>query len=154
MSHKNFLWWVMTTCWVFPTSVFSIDLHNGPDLQESMKSLLPRLHYFDDGVCIVHHMFGSQTTELIRNAYSDALLSAHFEVSFRRHSPQRYFFVSCIFAVMNKTPMTTPIMPWMKHGWHQQAHIRQRLLSCKVHLGQQSSVSNAMSAMPSFHFLV
>ena len=50
-------------------------------MQASIQSLLPRLQYFDDGICIVHHMFGAQTTDLIRKAYSDALLSAHFEVS-------------------------------------------------------------------------
>ena len=49
-------------------------------LQASIQSLLPRLHYFDDGICIVHHMFGAQTTDLVRQAYGDALLSAHFEV--------------------------------------------------------------------------
>lgn len=45
-----------------------------------MKALLPRLHYFDEGTCIVHHMFGAETTNLVRKAYGDALLTAHFEV--------------------------------------------------------------------------
>ena len=49
-------------------------------LQASIRSLLPRLHYFDEGTCIVHHMFGAETTSLVRKAYSDALLTAHFEV--------------------------------------------------------------------------
>jgi quinolinate synthase len=48
--------------------------------QASIRSLLPRLHYFDEGTCIVHHMFGAETTSLVRKAYGDALLTAHFEV--------------------------------------------------------------------------
>ena len=47
----------------------------------SIKSLLPRLHYFDDGTCIVHHMFGAEVTQHVREAYPDAFLTAHFEVS-------------------------------------------------------------------------
>ena len=46
----------------------------------SVRALLPRLHCFQEGTCIVHHMFGAQTTELVRRAYGDALLTAHFEV--------------------------------------------------------------------------
>lgn len=51
-------------------------------LQASLRSLLPRLHYFEEGTCIVHHMFGAETTTLVRKAYGDALLTAHFEVPF------------------------------------------------------------------------
>lgn len=55
--------------------------------QASIRSLLPRLHYFDEGTCIVHHMFGAETTSLVRKAYGDALLTAHFEVrAARSHS--------------------------------------------------------------------
>ena len=49
--------------------------------QASVKALLPRLHYFEEGTCIVHHIFGGQVTELVRKAYGDAYLTAHFEVS-------------------------------------------------------------------------
>lgn len=49
--------------------------------QASILDLLPRLHYFDEGTCIVHHIFGAETTSLVRKAYSDALLTAHFEVA-------------------------------------------------------------------------
>ena len=49
--------------------------------QASVKALLPRLHYFEEGTCIVHHIFGGEVTELVRKAYSDAYLTAHFEVS-------------------------------------------------------------------------
>lgn len=46
----------------------------------SIKSLLPRLHYFQDGTCIVHHLFGGDVCDMVRKAYSDAYLTAHFEV--------------------------------------------------------------------------
>lgn len=48
--------------------------------QASVKALLPRLHYFEEGTCIVHHIFGGEVTELVRKAYGDAYLTAHFEV--------------------------------------------------------------------------
>ncbi len=47
----------------------------------SVASLLPRLHYFQEGTCIVHHIFGGRVTELVAAAYSDAYLTAHFEAS-------------------------------------------------------------------------
>lgn len=50
--------------------------------QASVKALLPRLHYFEEGTCIVHHIFGGEVTELVRKGYSDAFLTAHFEVGF------------------------------------------------------------------------
>lgn len=46
-----------------------------------MRALLPRLHYFQEGTCIVHHIFGGRVTEMVAAAYSDAYLTAHFEVS-------------------------------------------------------------------------
>ena len=49
--------------------------------QASVKALLPRLHYFEEGICVVHHIFGGEVTELVRKAYGDAYLTAHFEVS-------------------------------------------------------------------------
>ena len=48
--------------------------------QATIKALLPRLHYFKEGTCIVHHMFGGEVTELVSKAYGDAYLTAHFEV--------------------------------------------------------------------------
>ncbi|KAK7265621.1 hypothetical protein RJT34_33243 [Clitoria ternatea] len=47
---------------------------------ESIRSLLPRLHYFQDGTCIVHHLFGHEVVEKIKEMYSDAFLTAHLEV--------------------------------------------------------------------------
>mmetsp|Transcript_5271 Transcript_5271/g.13432 ORF Transcript_5271/g.13432 Transcript_5271/m.13432 type:complete len:707 (+) Transcript_5271:71-2191(+) len=48
--------------------------------QATIKSLLPRLRYFQDGTCMVHHMFGGDTCETVKNFYNDAYLAAHFEV--------------------------------------------------------------------------
>lgn len=46
----------------------------------SVRALLPRLRHFDSGTCIVHHIFGGEVCELVREAYGDAFLTAHFEV--------------------------------------------------------------------------
>ncbi|GAX73552.1 hypothetical protein CEUSTIGMA_g1003.t1 [Chlamydomonas eustigma] len=46
----------------------------------SVKDLLPRLKYFEDGTCIVHHIFGGEVCEQVRLFYGDAYLAAHFEV--------------------------------------------------------------------------
>ena len=40
-------------------------LHKG-HTQSSIRALLPRLHYFEEGTCIVHHVFGGEVTELVR----------------------------------------------------------------------------------------
>ncbi|CAI9260736.1 unnamed protein product [Lactuca saligna] len=48
--------------------------------RNSIKALLPRLHYFQDGTCLVHHMFGHEVVEKINDMYCDAFLTAHFEV--------------------------------------------------------------------------
>ncbi|KAL6760200.1 hypothetical protein V8C86DRAFT_2558901 [Haematococcus lacustris] len=46
----------------------------------SIRALLPRLHYYEHGTCIVHHLFGGEVCELVKQAYGDAYLTAHFEV--------------------------------------------------------------------------
>ncbi|KAL9251662.1 Quinolinate synthase, chloroplastic-like protein [Drosera capensis] len=46
----------------------------------SIRSLLPRLHYFQEGTCIVHHLFGHEVVEKINDMYYDAFLTAHLEV--------------------------------------------------------------------------
>lgn len=46
----------------------------------SIEALLPRLHYYQEGTCIVHHLFGHEVVEKINEMYSDAFLTAHFEV--------------------------------------------------------------------------
>ncbi|XP_076926538.1 quinolinate synthase, chloroplastic-like [Bidens hawaiensis] len=48
--------------------------------RNSIKALLPKLHYFQDGTCIVHHLFGHEVVEKIKDMYCDAFLTAHFEV--------------------------------------------------------------------------
>ena len=53
----------------------------------SVAAALPRLHYYEEGSCAVHHMFGAQVTERVRVAHGDALLTAHFEVRFLTNPP-------------------------------------------------------------------
>lgn len=48
--------------------------------RDSIRSLLPRLHYYQDGTCIVHHLFGHEVVEKIKEMYCDAFLTAHLEV--------------------------------------------------------------------------
>ncbi|KAJ4974662.1 hypothetical protein NE237_007836 [Protea cynaroides] len=48
--------------------------------RNSIRSLLPRLHYYQDGTCIVHDLFGHEIVEKIQEMYCDAFLTAHFEV--------------------------------------------------------------------------
>ena len=54
-------------------------LHSDHD-QASIRSLLPRFHYFEQGTCIVHHMFGHEVVELVRAHYADVFVTAHLEV--------------------------------------------------------------------------
>ena len=46
----------------------------------SIAALLPRLRYFSDGACAVHELFGADVTAAVADGYSDAFLTAHFEV--------------------------------------------------------------------------
>ena len=54
-------------------------LHPAHD-QASVRSLLPRFHYFEQGTCIVHHMFGREVVDLVRENYADVFVTAHLEV--------------------------------------------------------------------------
>lgn len=47
---------------------------------KSIKSLMSSLHYFQEGTCIVHHLFGHEVVGKINEMYCDAFLTAHFEV--------------------------------------------------------------------------
>lgn len=47
---------------------------------ETIKSLLPRLHHFQEGTCIVHHLFGGEVCRTTEEVYRDAYIAAHFEV--------------------------------------------------------------------------
>ena len=46
----------------------------------SLASLLSRFHYFQQGTCIVHHMFGDDVVQRVKTEHPDALLTAHLEV--------------------------------------------------------------------------
>jgi len=46
----------------------------------SMKRVLERFHYFEQGTCIVHHMFGEEVAQQVREDYPDACVTAHLEV--------------------------------------------------------------------------
>ncbi|MBI5609370.1 MAG: quinolinate synthase NadA [Deltaproteobacteria bacterium] len=46
----------------------------------TVAALLGRFHRFDQGHCIVHHLFGAQVVEQVRRDHQDALLTAHLEV--------------------------------------------------------------------------
>jgi quinolinate synthase len=63
---------------VLPDSVVQ-ELHPAHDAN-SVRDCLSRLHYFQDGTCIVHEIFGGETCNLVRDGYSDAFITAHFEV--------------------------------------------------------------------------
>ena len=55
------------------------ELHPAHD-QASVRSLLPRFHFFEQGTCIVHHMFGKEVVGLVRKHYADVFVTAHLEV--------------------------------------------------------------------------
>ena len=46
----------------------------------TVAALLPRLRYFEDGTCIVHHLFGGEVCRVTAESYRDAYIAAHFEV--------------------------------------------------------------------------
>jgi quinolinate synthase len=48
--------------------------------KKSIASLLSRFHYFTQGNCIVHHMFGAEVVAITRRDYADAFIAAHLEV--------------------------------------------------------------------------
>lgn len=54
-------------------------LHPAHDLA-SIRALRERFHYFEDGACIVHHMFGHEVVERVKHDYADAFVTAHLEV--------------------------------------------------------------------------
>jgi len=46
----------------------------------SIASAAQRFHWFEQGACVVHHMFGTEVTERVRRDYADAFVTAHLEV--------------------------------------------------------------------------
>jgi quinolinate synthase len=54
-------------------------LHPAHD-RATVRALLARFHHFEQGHCIVHHMFGEDVVERVRREYPDAHVTAHLEV--------------------------------------------------------------------------
>ncbi len=54
-------------------------LHPAHD-QASLARVLERLHVFEQGTCVVHHMFGADVVARVREHYDHAFVSAHLEV--------------------------------------------------------------------------
>lgn len=51
--------------------------------QASLKSLLERFQYYENGMCVVHHMFGDQVVEKLKREYpldGETFYTAHLEV--------------------------------------------------------------------------
>jgi quinolinate synthase len=46
----------------------------------TVRRFLDRFHHFEEGVCIVHHMFGAEVAERVRREHPDAFVTAHLEV--------------------------------------------------------------------------
>ena len=46
----------------------------------SIARLLERFHYFEQGNCVVHHLFGAEVVARVEAAYPDAHVTAHLEV--------------------------------------------------------------------------
>ena len=46
----------------------------------TLASALQRLHVFDQGTCVVHHMFGAEVAAQVQDAYASAYYTAHLEV--------------------------------------------------------------------------
>ena len=46
----------------------------------SVRSALQRFHHFEQGACVVHHLFGEAVVRRVREEHPDALYSAHLEV--------------------------------------------------------------------------
>ncbi|MGB5810842.1 MAG: quinolinate synthase NadA [Polyangiales bacterium] len=55
------------------------DVHPAHD-RASIEVLRSRFHYFEQGTCIVHHMFGQEVVDTVREHYPDAFVTAHLEV--------------------------------------------------------------------------
>ena len=48
--------------------------------QASVRALIDRFHFFEEGNCVVHHMFGDDVVARVQEEHPDALLAAHLEV--------------------------------------------------------------------------
>jgi len=49
--------------------------------QEKLQKLLTKFHYFNDGICVVHHFFDNKlVSNLRKHFYDDTFITAHLEV--------------------------------------------------------------------------
>lgn len=55
------------------------ELHPDHD-RASLSSLLERFHTFEEGACVVHHMFGGDVVRRVREEHAEAYHTAHLEV--------------------------------------------------------------------------
>jgi quinolinate synthase len=46
----------------------------------TLSAARERFHWFKQGVCVVHHMFGESVVQRVQRDYPDALITAHLEV--------------------------------------------------------------------------
>jgi quinolinate synthase len=66
-------------------SLLKIDEHRIRELhpvhtRSSIRELLKHYHYYKEGACIVHELFGQEVVEWIARDYNDAFIAAHLEV--------------------------------------------------------------------------
>ena len=55
------------------------ELH--PDMDDArLVRLLDNFHFFEDGVCVVHEMFGARVARVAREEHPEAMVAAHLEV--------------------------------------------------------------------------
>ncbi len=55
------------------------ELHPAHD-HRTVAAARERLHHFEQGVCVVHHMFGERVAEQVATTCGDAFVTAHLEV--------------------------------------------------------------------------
>jgi quinolinate synthase len=48
--------------------------------RRSIEAAVPRFHHFEEGTCVVHHMFGDDVVRRVRRDHPDAMVAAHLEV--------------------------------------------------------------------------
>lgn len=55
------------------------ELHSSHN-KASLAKLRDSIHVFPEGNCVVHHMFGEQVVDTVKQYYDDAFVTAHLEV--------------------------------------------------------------------------
>ncbi|MBW2456076.1 MAG: quinolinate synthase NadA [Deltaproteobacteria bacterium] len=48
--------------------------------RQTIEAARDRFHHFQQGVCIVHHLFGREVVEQVKEHYADVFITAHLEV--------------------------------------------------------------------------